>query len=560
MSKLKISNISKIYPGQGSLTTEALRGVSVEVKDREFVSIVGPSGCGKSTLLRIVAGLIKPSSGEIKIDNHLVQGPTHNIGMVFQNPNSFPWLTVAENVQFAPNLRKTRDKEAEANVQHYINSVGLKGSENSYLKTLSGGMKQRVAIATVLANNPEVLLMDEPFSSLDTQTKSLMQELIMSIWEETKKTVLFVTHDIEESIFLADRVYVMGAKPGMIKEMIKIDLPRPRTPEMKLSEEFLQIKKQISYLVRGEAIKSAQVSIKDIRPRAVRVGFHTWPGIAPFYLAREQKLFEQNHLEAELISLEKEDGRIDALKRGEIEILNLTADAAVLAKEKIPELKIILAINHSNTGDALLAHKKVKSIKDLKGKKIALEKEWVSHYFLLQILSKHNLRSKDVQIINMKGSDIGAALISHKVDAAVLWEPWLSQAKQLSNARVLVSSGEDTPITDVLVAKKETLDIKHSEITKVIECWFQAVDLIKEKPNEVSKTVAFSMGISGNEFSNQLNKLIFLDQKANQLALGSSNKDGLLQKTIAEIQNIWLKEGLITGKTLAKDLIDNSFV
>ena len=560
MNKLEIKKLCLTYKDKDGRETEALWDISVDVKDKEFVSIVGPSGCGKTTLLKVVSGIMPPSSGTVLINRKEIKKPSKYTGLIFQNPTSFPWLTVRENVEFGLRLQKLNKIIIEESAQHFINAVGLKGYEDSYLKSLSGGMKQRVAIATVLANDPDVLLMDEPFSNLDTQTKSLMQELVMAIWEETKKTVLFVTHDIEESIFLSDRVYVMGSKPGAIKEMIKIDLPRPRNPEMKLSEEFLQIKKHISYIIRGEAIKSAQVRLEDIRPKALNVGLHIWPGISPFYLAKELKIFDRNNVDVELLNLEKEKSRINALINGEVDLMLSTLDAAVLAKEKIEDLKIILVLNQSYRGDALIARQEFKSIEELKGKKIALEKEWVSHYFLLYILDKNGMSSKDVQIIDMKGSDIGSALISQEVDAAVLWEPWLSQAKHLSGTEVLASTEENRIISDVLVGKTEILSKKKEDIIKFVKSWFSAVDDFKKDIPEASKIASASLGISAKELENQLKKLIFTDKAINRKLLGNLENPGEISKDIKEANRIWIKESLMTKKVSYSDIADPSFV
>ena len=275
--KLKINNLSKTFVDDKRKKIDAIKNISVDVADKEFVAIVGPSGCGKSTLLKVVAGLLKPTNGEVFLKNKKILEPNKNLGLVFQHPASFSWLTVLENVEFGLKLQNVHERKRKEIASNFIDLVGLSGFEKSYIKNLSGGMKQRVAIATVLANDPDILLMDEPFSALDAQTRALMQELILTVWEETKKTVLFVTHDIEEAIFLADRVYIMSAKPGEIKEVIKINLPRNRTPEIKLSDDFLRIKKHISYMIRGEAIKAAHVNVESLRPKALKVGIQEEP-------------------------------------------------------------------------------------------------------------------------------------------------------------------------------------------------------------------------------------------------------------------------------------------
>jgi NitT/TauT family transport system ATP-binding protein/sulfonate transport system ATP-binding protein len=219
--------------------------------------VLGPSGCGKSTLLRIVAGLDRPSAGRVLLDGRAVTGPGADRGMVFQSYTLFPWLTVAENIAFGLEEKGVPRAERERIVAAYVERVGLKGFENHHPKQLSGGMQQRTAIARALANDPEILLLDEPFGALDNQTRGLMQELLLGIWEREQKTVLFVTHDIEEAIFLASRVVVMSARPGRIKVDIPVELPHPRHYTVKTSPAFSALKARLTEEIRMEAVRAA---------------------------------------------------------------------------------------------------------------------------------------------------------------------------------------------------------------------------------------------------------------------------------------------------------------
>ncbi|MDO7787620.1 ABC transporter ATP-binding protein [Desulforamulus aquiferis] len=257
--KLSIEEVCKVFNGSQG-TVEALQSTSFKVSPGEFVTILGPSGCGKSTILRVVAGLVNPSSGEVLMDGQKIIGPGPDRGMVFQSYTLFPWLTVQENIEFGLNLSGVPAKQKKDTARQYLQLIGLTGFENNYPVNLSGGMKQRVAIARALANNPEVLLMDEPFGALDAQTRTIMQELLLKVWEATKKTILFVTHDVEEAIFLGDNIYIMTARPGKIKEVISVDIPRPRSYEVKELPEFLAIKHRVLQLIREESIKAAEVS------------------------------------------------------------------------------------------------------------------------------------------------------------------------------------------------------------------------------------------------------------------------------------------------------------
>jgi NitT/TauT family transport system ATP-binding protein len=247
MSKLAVERVSRTFPG-----TKALEETNLQVQDNDFICILGPSGCGKSTLLRIVAGLDTPTTGRVLLDGHPVERPGPDRGMVFQSYTLFPWLTVRENVLFG--RRATREK-----ADFLIRQVGLRGFENHYPKMLSGGMQQRTALARALANDPKILLLDEPFGALDNQTRALMQELLLGIWERERKTVLFVTHDIEEAIFLASRVIVMSARPGRIKADIPVDLPHPRHYTMKTTPEFSALKAQLTEEIRVEAMQAEGV-------------------------------------------------------------------------------------------------------------------------------------------------------------------------------------------------------------------------------------------------------------------------------------------------------------
>jgi len=259
VSKLAIENVSRIFPGvRRGAPTRALEPITLGVADNDFVTILGPSGCGKSTLLRLVAGLDRPTTGRIVLNGMPVREPGPDRVMVFQSYTLFPWLTVADNIGFG--LREkgvARQRRGEV-VGEWLGRIGLTGFEHHYPKQLSGGMQQRTAIARALANDPAILLLDEPFGALDNQTRALMQELLLGIWERERKTVLFVTHDIEEAIFLASRVVVMTARPGRIKADVAIDLPHPRHYTIKTSPEFSALKARLTEEIRVEAVLAAE--------------------------------------------------------------------------------------------------------------------------------------------------------------------------------------------------------------------------------------------------------------------------------------------------------------
>ena len=254
MSSVSIQAVSRVFETAKGQRTQALQPVDFEVRDNDFVTILGPSGCGKSTLLRIVAGLDHATSGRVLLDGVPVEGPGADRGMVFQSYTLFPWLTIEQNIRFGLRERGMLESAQKERAAYFIAKVGLRGFEQHFPKQLSGGMQQRTAIARALANDPKILLMDEPFGALDNQTRVLMQELLLGIWEAERKTVLFVTHDIDEAIFMANRVAVFSARPGRIKTELAVDLPHPRHYTIKTSPEFMDLKARLTEEIRAESM------------------------------------------------------------------------------------------------------------------------------------------------------------------------------------------------------------------------------------------------------------------------------------------------------------------
>ncbi len=246
-SKIVIRAVSRTFPAANGEVVNALEAINLEIEDAysregrdigEFRVLLGPSGCGKSTLLRLIAGLDQANTGEILVNGAPVLGPGKDRGMVFQKYTSFPWLTVAGNIAYGLKINGVPEKQRKETVAQLIQEIGLSGFENAYPETLSGGMQQRVAIARTLALRPSVILMDEPFGALDAQTRSEMQQLLLKVWDETASTILFVTHDVEEAIYLADRIFIMSAHPGTIIEDVQVPFDRPRDLGLKQRNEF----------------------------------------------------------------------------------------------------------------------------------------------------------------------------------------------------------------------------------------------------------------------------------------------------------------------------------
>jgi NitT/TauT family transport system ATP-binding protein len=253
--RLEIRDLCKTFPAKQA-PVEALGGVSMGLRENEFVTLVGTSGCGKSTLLSIVAGLIEQTSGRVLVDGAPVTGPGRDRGVVFQTYTLFPWLTARQNVEFALQGEKLSRRERREVAFEHLSMVGLAARADAYPHELSGGMKQRVAIARALCYRPRILLMDEPFGALDAQTRLLMQELLTRVWESHRLTVLFVTHDVDEAVFISDRVVVMTNRPGKVKEEVAVDLPRPRAFELQATPEFLALRSRVLSSIREETLRS----------------------------------------------------------------------------------------------------------------------------------------------------------------------------------------------------------------------------------------------------------------------------------------------------------------
>ena len=250
--KIRVSHVSRVFPAIGKRhEVIALQDVCLEVYDQEIVCVIGPSGCGKSTLLNTIAGFDQPTSGELMLHDHPIVNPGPDRSVVFQSPALFPWLNVIDNVEFGPKHRHEPKEITREKALKLLSAVKLSGWERHFVYELSGGMKQRVQLARALINDPEVLLMDEPFGPLDWQTRSEMQDLLHQVWEVFRPTIFLVTHDVEEAIILADRIYVFSRHPGRVVHQLEVKLPKPRNKEMITTSEFVEIKAELLHYLRG---------------------------------------------------------------------------------------------------------------------------------------------------------------------------------------------------------------------------------------------------------------------------------------------------------------------
>ncbi|CCJ35823.1 ABC-type nitrate/sulfonate/bicarbonate transport system, ATPase component [Methanoculleus bourgensis MS2] len=246
MSGVTIKDVAKTFKKEDGTATPALEGVTLEIRDKEFVCLVGPSGCGKTTLLRIIAGLETPTTGSVTIDGSAVTGPDPKRGMVFQEYSLFPWRRVIDNIAFGLEMKGVSREERRQTAEYYLKMVGLSRFRDAYPFELSGGMRQRVAIARALANEPDVLLMDEPFGALDAQTRNRMQKELLCLWKKTEKTIVFVTHSVDEAVYLSDRIIVLSPRPGSVQEIITIPWPRPRD---RTSADFAEVRRRVLEMI-----------------------------------------------------------------------------------------------------------------------------------------------------------------------------------------------------------------------------------------------------------------------------------------------------------------------
>jgi NitT/TauT family transport system ATP-binding protein len=260
MRAISVHDVCKVFVDRRGSAISALDNVQLTIGSQEIVCVVGPSGCGKSTLLNLIAGFDVPSSGVVTMDGVPVGAAGPDRSVVFQSPSLFPWLTILENVTFGPRKRGVPKAQCHAAAREMIEAVGLERFANHYPYELSGGMRQRAQIARALVNNPQVLLMDEPFAALDFQNRLMMQELVLRLWHRVHPTIFFITHDVEEAIFLGDRVYVMTAAPGRIKATIEVPFDKPRSMEVTGEPEFVAIKNRVLRLIREEFDKSERVA------------------------------------------------------------------------------------------------------------------------------------------------------------------------------------------------------------------------------------------------------------------------------------------------------------
>jgi ABC-type nitrate/sulfonate/bicarbonate transport system substrate-binding protein len=375
---------------------------------------------------------------------------------------------------------------------------------------LSGGMQQRVALGRALLQNTDIIFFDEPFSALDIQTRSQMQELLLDLWHEEHKTIVFVTHDIDEAVYLSETIYVLGSHPARIEQRVDVDLARPRIADMRFTQEFTKIKKSIIYALRTATIQTKLQH--SLQGGGHTLGLFVWSGNSPWYYAYEKGQIDD---ELSLVSIESNTNGLEKLLKGELSMLNVTLDFAVKAIEQNPSLEIVMPLNYSTGGDALVLGSHLNAVHQLSGKRIGIERHAVSHFFLMYLLDKHGIDPNTIQEINMLGGDIGAALIRGDIDAGVLWEPWLSQARDLSEGVIAESTEqlENQILHDVIIAPRTFIQDNQNLIQNMRESWDTAIDEIHS--DQAIKTVSSLLGISHTDVRRSLEGITFVPHTSN---------------------------------------------
>ncbi|KKQ28255.1 MAG: ABC-type nitrate/sulfonate/bicarbonate transport system, ATPase component [Candidatus Magasanikbacteria bacterium GW2011_GWC2_37_14] len=556
---LEVKHLNKSYQ-----KVEIIKDVSFDVHENEIIALLGPSGCGKSTILNILSGFLLPTSGCIKIRNQVLKGKNKYSVTVFQRSSCYNWLNLKDNIKFPlehGNWKIKDKKEIEKKTSEALKRVGLADYGEYFPSQVSGGMQQRVSLARTMVSEAPLILMDEPFVGLDEQTKELMHMLVLDIWEEHKKTIVLITHDIQEALFIADKIYVLSARPAEVKAMVKVDLPRPRRPEIKFTEEFIRLEKFLNFATEREVIKASQIRIADLNPKSIKIGVFTWIGVAPFYIAKELNLFKKKGLDITLVQIEKNDDRSKALNNGDVDLLDTTFDRFLLDRQKNDQLKIISLLNRSNGGDALVVRNDIKNIKNLVGKRIGVEKNWVNQTFLEYLLNKNNIDLKDVELVNLDESDGGMLMLQNKIDGAVMWEPWLSRVIKLSPAHILASTEKESVIVDVLVGSKEFLEDKESEIKKITEVLFEVKEIINNNVKQSADIISTYLGITKQEATEQLKKVLFFDKKDNFSYLeNKKNSISVLEKIKKELEEVIKTNEEHNYKIITDEYFDKRFI
>lgn len=521
MPKLEVRDASLSILEDGS-RTEIINKINFSVEDGEFVCIIGPSGCGKTTLLQILAGLQRPSSGKILLDNREIVEPTPRIGLVFQHYALFPWRTVAENIEFGLELRGDGERTGDDVAARMIGFLGLEGFENAYPYQLSGGMKQRVAIARALAMDPDVLLMDEPFAALDAQTRRLMQAELLRIQQKTKKTIVYVTHNVQEAVYFADRVIVLSDRPARIVADVRIGAKKPRS---QYTQAFKHNVEKITDFLRAEHVgRSVHSSIRITHSRwrshlellgvlafisilifsyftyipsmvkveTVRLGYHKNLAQGEVFLAKELGLYKKYGLDVEFNEFRVGPETMQAFLAGKLDLAYVGPIPPLIGvANNNARLKIVAGA--SKGGMSIVTLKKgIRSVYDLYGKTVCTPQKGNTQDVIFTgiILPKFGMNERDVQILYTPASQMPAMLEKGSADACVAYEPYVSLLVLDYNASIIYdwneTFGGDYP-TAVLVASDDFIRDHPGELKSFLRAHVEAADILNLDPEYANR-------------------------------------------------------------------------
>ncbi len=555
---LELRNVTKVF-NTNNEEIGALKDISFSVKEKEFLVILGPSGCGKTTLLRMIAGLDHPSEGEIILSGKKIDGPGRERGMVAQAYTSFPWMTVLDNVEFALKyeIKDKRIRHSEA--QKYVNMVGLSGFENSFPRELSGGMRQRVAIARTLAANPEILLLDEPFGALDAQTRSSLQQQLLRLWEETRKTVVFVTHDIEEAIFLADRIIVFTSRPAKILSCEDIDFRRPRHASIKADDAFL--------LKRMSLTKVLEEGIE----RRLSVGLSEWAGHAPAYIAFKPKDKVAGVNGINVYFGASSNDKIVGIESGEIDCTNTTIDNLMyLAKKGLGKIICSYLESFGQYGTDLLIVKKdkIRDIKDLQHARLSYIKGGLEHFFFNYIFIKHDMTTNSDNVIYaQRREEYSEMLIKGDIDAAILCDPALSEILKDKRFTIFNHKVDHSIIHGVIFVRNDALKFRRDLVIEYVNKILMGAHYFNKNRQDALhmlseyKTFEFIKNLKQNSY-NLYDNMYFFDIDDNK-KLYVDNVNGGIFEIINEVKEVCADTKMFSKEQLnfsVESLIDTSII